>query len=145
MQKFVSLSCVIAAAFALPAMSDTDAKPGVAITVTYEGIPASKGHLITGLCADEKSYEVYDCENAMLEAKAGSLTHTFLDVKPGTYAVTALHDQNDNFKMDFKFWGPPKEKWGNSRNPLPRMGPALWKDIVFTVGDEDISMTVQMQ
>jgi uncharacterized protein (DUF2141 family) len=41
---------------------------------------------------------------------------TFEKVPDGYYAVTAYYDQNNNTKLDKRFWGMPKEAWGISNN-----------------------------
>jgi uncharacterized protein (DUF2141 family) len=44
-------------------------------------------------------------------------TCVFRNLPPGTYALVALHDENDNHKMDYNFIGMPKEGYGFSEDP----------------------------
>jgi uncharacterized protein (DUF2141 family) len=44
----------------------------------------------------------------------------FRDLPPGSYAVTVLHDENMNRKLDRKLFGIPREGYGASMNP-PKM------------------------
>ncbi len=132
-----------------PAMADPgpspDSTPAAArVHVTITGVPAAEGHLLVGLC-DADDYKDFSCKGSRLPASKGEMTHVFSDVAPGQYGVTVLHDRNDNGRMDFKFWGPPKEMWASSRNPAPRMGPSLWEDIVFTVDGADVTLDLRMQ
>jgi uncharacterized protein (DUF2141 family) len=41
----------------------------------------------------------------------------FQGLPPGEYAVVAMHDENDNGKMDYNFLGIPVEGYGFSNNP----------------------------
>ncbi|MFZ0887256.1 MAG: DUF2141 domain-containing protein [Candidatus Binataceae bacterium] len=41
----------------------------------------------------------------------------FEGLPPGTYAVAALHDENDNERMDYGFLGMPLEGYGFSSDP----------------------------
>jgi uncharacterized protein (DUF2141 family) len=41
----------------------------------------------------------------------------FQGVAPGEYAVVAMHDENDNGKMDYNFLGIPAEGYGFSDDP----------------------------
>ena len=41
---------------------------------------------------------------------------TFEDLPYGTYAITILHDENGNLKVDANFLGIPKEGYGFSNN-----------------------------
>jgi len=43
-------------------------------------------------------------------------TCVFKDVKPGVYAISAFHDENNNNDLDRNFLGIPKEDWCTSRN-----------------------------
>lgn len=43
----------------------------------------------------------------------------FDDVPPGTYAVSVIHDANNNGRFDTNFLGIPTEGYGASQNKLP--------------------------
>ena len=43
----------------------------------------------------------------------------FAKLKPATYAVAVLHDENGNGKMDKSFFGIPKEGYGASNDAKP--------------------------
>lgn len=43
----------------------------------------------------------------------------FVGVKPGSYAIAVLHDENNNDKMDKSFFGSPKEGYGVSNDAKP--------------------------
>jgi uncharacterized protein (DUF2141 family) len=47
---------------------------------------------------------------------SGTVTATFSDLAPGTYAVSTLHDENGNGKMDTNVFGIPREGWAVSNN-----------------------------
>ncbi|MEM9171408.1 MAG: DUF2141 domain-containing protein [Pseudomonadota bacterium] len=118
--------------------------PVTTVTVTLEGLPNSDGVVYVGLC-DERGWETFECDNAMLTPDPDGVSHTWEDVAPGTYGVTVLHDANRNGKMDFNFFGAPTEKWGSSNNPPPRMGRSKWQDVTFDVESEPVQMTIKMQ
>jgi uncharacterized protein (DUF2141 family) len=52
-------------------------------------------------------------------ARLTPLVITFKSLKPGSYAVTAYHDENKNNRLDSNFLGIPQEDWGMSNNPRP--------------------------
>jgi len=64
-------------------------------------------------------------------------------VKPGTYAVALVHDENANGKMDMRLF-LPREGFGFSRNPKIGMGPPKFKSAQFTVGADDTHYAVRM-
>jgi uncharacterized protein (DUF2141 family) len=46
----------------------------------------------------------------------GQVVRFTFNVKPGTYAVVILHDENANGEMDKTWYGKPKEGFGTSGN-----------------------------
>ena len=114
------------------------------VTIELSGLESREGVVFVGLCT-EAEYETFDCNNAMLKPDPDGVRHTFSDIAPGIYGVTVLHDANENGRMDFNFFGAPKEQWGASNNPPPRMGRSKWADVAFEVGAQPITLNIRMQ
>jgi len=57
----------------------------------------------------------------------------FENLPAGTYALTALHDENSNRKMDFRL-GLPREGVAFSNNAPVRFGPPAYSAVRFRVG-----------
>lgn len=49
-----------------------------------------------------------------------SLSVTFGDLPPGTYAVCAFHDRDGSGRLVENFLGIPQEEWGMSNDPRPK-------------------------
>lgn len=71
-------------------------------------------------------------------------TRIDVDVAPGRHAVSVLHDENGNGRLDTNLLGMPREGAGVSNNPPPRMGPPLFSDAVFLVPAVGRQIVVQM-
>ena len=56
---------------------------------------------------------------------------SFDSISPGKYAIQFFHDENENQKMDFSLIGIPKEKFGNSNNVKPILGPPKFEKMLF--------------
>ena len=69
----------------------------------------------------------------------------FPHVRPGTYAIALLHDENDNGKADRALGLMPKEGFGFSRDAKVRMGPPAFEDAAFTVDDAPVRQTIRMR
>ena len=78
-------------------------------------------------------------------AAARSLTFTFRDVKPGTYAVALLHDENNNGKADRALGMMPTEGFGFSRDAKVKMGPPKFRAASFMVKDEPVRQSIRMR
>ncbi len=101
------------------------------ITVNISGLDSNKGKLLVGL---------YDSKNTFLDKRFQSVIGeisektgqvVFKNVPKGVYAISFIHDENDNGKMDTNFLGIPKEDYGCSNNARGTMGPPKWKDAKF--------------
>jgi uncharacterized protein (DUF2141 family) len=57
----------------------------------------------------------------------------FEDLPPGTYAVVAFHDENDNGKLDTNWIGMPKEGIAASNNARGYFSPPKYKAAKFEV------------
>jgi uncharacterized protein (DUF2141 family) len=66
------------------------------------------------------------------------------DLPFGKYAVSILHDENDNKKLDTNFLGIPKEGFGSSNNPKSKFGPPKYKEALFEFKQGPHKMTIEM-
>jgi len=72
---------------------------------------------------------------------------TFAGFKPGTYAISVMHDLDKSGDLNTTFVGRPKEPWGVSNDvPARRFGPPLYKDCTFKYegGKKVIKIKLQM-
>jgi uncharacterized protein (DUF2141 family) len=67
-------------------------------------------------------------------AIGGDVTQcSFENVAPGTYAISVMHDENDNRKLDKNFFGVPTEGYGVSNNHTRALSAPTWEESRFTV------------
>lgn len=95
------------------------------LQIKVEGFKTNKGHILYILFdkaegfPDEPSSSVRQGKVPVKEAKEGFVLK---DLEPGKYAVSVIHDENDNDKLDTNFLGIPKEGVGFSNNPKLMFG-----------------------
>ena len=116
---------------------------GVSITVTIENVLNSNGKILAGLHTAETFMKGQGIDGYMNDAKTGEMTITFENVTPGTYAVSVLHDENNNRAMDFEDNGMPKENYGMSGNAM-EMGPPNFDSAKFEVTDKDLELKIRL-
>ena len=134
---FLTFALVLISAFSL-AQEDK----GVTITVTIDNVKNDKGEVVLSLHTSEtfmKGKGIQDVETAI---KDGKIAITFKNVLPGEYAVMALHDENNNKRMDFGDNGMPIESYGMSNNVMA-FGPPQYDDAKFKVGEEDLELSIR--
>ena len=101
------------------------------LTVNMAGINSDKGSLLVGIYKTEKSFLKKPFKSDIIKIINKKSTVVFKNIPKGTYAVSFVHDENDNKKMDTNFIGIPKEDFGCSNNATGFMGPPKYKDAKF--------------
>ncbi len=66
-----------------------------------------------------------------VDAEKGKTTFVFENVPYGEYAISLLHDKNENGKMDTNFVGYPQEGYGISNNKNPGFSMPKYEDAHF--------------
>ena len=131
---------------ALAAMAAPAAANEVTITVT--DLRSTKGVVRACMTTKEDIFPkcIKDPTSHRTVVPAGDkVTIRFSGVKPGSYAIALLHDENDNGKADRALGMMPKEGYGFSRDAPVRMAPPKFKDAVFDHGEEAQSLTIKMR
>jgi len=121
--------------------------PGVDVQVTVTGLRSEKG--LVQACLTSDPHRFPDCKG---DHSAHSLTvkasdHLVLDfgsVTPGRYAISLLHDENGNGRVD-RALIIPTEGFGFSRDAKLRMGPPSFKSAAFEVGRETVRQSIRMR
>ncbi|MFA7587082.1 MAG: DUF2141 domain-containing protein, partial [Novosphingobium sp.] len=87
----------------------------------------------------------HDASARRVKVPANSTTEIdFGPVPAGTYAVSLLHDENGNGKMDMAIM-IPREGFGFSRNPTITFGPPRFARAAFPVSAQAVRETVRMR
>lgn len=84
-------------------------------------------------------------KTAEVKAKEGYVMIVFQDVPEGDYAVSVLHDLNDNKKMDENLVGIPKEGFGFSNDAMGAFGPPTFRQCEFPVKKGSITTGVRLR
>ncbi|MDJ0978555.1 MAG: DUF2141 domain-containing protein [Erythrobacter sp.] len=118
------------------------------VVVTVTDIRSSKGVVRACLSADQDSFPrcKKDPEALRVRVPAGeTVTIRFSGVKPGSYGIAVLHDENDDGKANRVLGMMPKEGYGFSRDAPVRMAPPKFEDAVFEHKGEDQQLTIAMR
>ena len=79
-----------------------------------------------------------------LDASAGEVDFRFTGLAPGRYAVSVMHDENGNGKLDSNFIGMPTEGYGFSNDPRV-MRKATFDEAAFAVGADDATIELHLR
>ncbi|ELR69245.1 hypothetical protein C900_05316 [Fulvivirga imtechensis AK7] len=141
--KTLLFIAVFLAAGVLNAQSN-DTQRLVKLTVEVEGELPSRGKLLLTL---------FDSEAAWLKKEVKAMSIDVTSTKDyvfeieglpvGTYAVSIIHDENNNGKLDMGVMGP-EEGYGFSNNARSMFGPAPFHKAAMEV-PEDTKTTIQIK
>ncbi|MEO0867027.1 MAG: DUF2141 domain-containing protein [Cyanobacteria bacterium J06642_11] len=115
------------------------------LTVDISGLQDSQGQVClslfdrgTGFPSDRTKALQATCLPATETAA------TFSDLAPGSYAVSAYHDANDDNEFNRNFVGMPTEGFGFSQNPSALTGPPDFGEAVFLVAGTETQITIEL-
>ncbi|WP_347302539.1 DUF2141 domain-containing protein [Croceibacterium sp. TMG7-5b_MA50] len=124
---------------------------GVTVRVAVTALRNHDGVVMACMTTNEGLFPRCRGDTASYRANvpAGSapetVTITFTDVRPGTYAIALLHDENGNGKADRAISMIPREGYGFSNDAPVRMGPPKFDAAAFTVGAQPVRQTIRMR
>lgn len=116
------------------------------LTVNVSGFKNSKGlcklwlyNSAGGFPADEKKA----VKIVEVPITGASSHYVFEHLPAGTYAVSAMHDENGNHKFDTNFLGIPKEAYGNTNGARGGMsGPPTFDQAKITVPKNGLTAAI---
>ena len=123
------------------------ASSAATLEVNIYGLRSNKGNVLVCVTANPRFFP--DCSKdpaartAMVPAGA-SVRIEFGHVPAGRYAISLIHDENGNRKMDMAIM-MPKEGYGFSRDAPVRMAPPKFTDAVFALGAGTSRVTIKMR
>jgi len=121
--------CAILSALPLLAAAAT-------VEVHVTGVNAGKGTVNVAVC-DQARFLKQCVYSASVPARAGDNTVTVRGVPPGSWAVLAYQDENENGELDRNLIGIPSENYGFSRDARGKFGPPSFEDAAIPVRDSD--------
>jgi uncharacterized protein (DUF2141 family) len=76
--------------------------------------------------------------------QGSNVVFTLQDLPAGEYALSVIHDENDNGKLDTNFIGMPTEGYGFSNNPKV-MRKATFEEARFELAADGAAITVRLR
>lgn len=118
------------------------------IKININGIREKDGNIRLVFYKDSKSF---DEEKAFLIKEVskstlvnGHVTVTYTDIKPGTYGIAILDDENQNDKMDYGMI-LPKEGFGFSNYYHTGMTRPKFESFDFVLDKKDITVEIKLR
>lgn len=140
---------VAAMTFAAVAVADEPASPaGATITATVGQLRNRKGTLGCRLYTSPAGFPESSAGTVerRMPITGGTVRCEFARLPPGTYAISVMHDENDNRKLDKNLLGIPTEGYGVSNNHTHAMSSPTWEESRFVVeGGKSIALAITLR
>lgn len=135
-RSLVPICFLLAASEALGGSAKAEPPPekNNVLVVQVRGLRNANGLLLVLVFNSARGFP--DKPDKALRSQIVGLTATeqtvsFTGLEPGEYAVSFVHDENSNHKLDVNFLGIPKEGFGTSNNVRPTIGAPAYRDAKF--------------
>lgn len=135
------------AALLLTGAGDAPATPSLTLNLVLTGLRSNNGEV--RLCIWRHAERFPNCKRGedvrlMSAPAAAEVRVAVTDLLPGSYAVSVIHDENGNRKLDKNFMGIPTEGVGFSRNAAMTFGPPSFAKASFDASAEPVQ-TIRMK
>jgi uncharacterized protein (DUF2141 family) len=116
MRSFLASSALAVASLVSAALKVAASSSGE-VRVEIATLHSSKGHVLCTLFESEDAYrQLRPAMRVAVDPIQPVTTCIFREVAPGAYMISAVHDENDNGRLDKGLFGVPKEGYGVSNN-----------------------------
>jgi uncharacterized protein (DUF2141 family) len=124
----------------------TAGAPTDTLEVTLSGLRSAKGMVRLCITADARSFPkcANDPHAVKRSAPAGEQVIRIEGLAPGSYAMSVIHDENANGRLD-TIAGIPREGFGFSQNPGLGFGPPRFAAARFTLAGDANRQQVRMR
>jgi uncharacterized protein (DUF2141 family) len=114
------------------------------LTLEVTGIEQAKGHILVSVSNEKGNWMRKGIKAARVPAQLEKVTIKFDDLQEGEYAISVLHDANDDGKMNTNAVGMPTETYGFSNNATGNFGPATFEQAKFTLTAENKTVSIKL-
>jgi len=116
------------------------------LEVIVKDIKETKGNIRVGLFINEDSFLKEAAEGKVVKASGSQVTVRFENLKPGEYALSVIHDENENGELDSNVMGMPKEGFAFGNNAMGMFGPPSFEKAKLRIEDKkQVSQTITLK
>jgi uncharacterized protein (DUF2141 family) len=117
----------------------------VSLEINVNNIKSQKGSIRFGLFTTEKDYLKTALERKVVKASGKEVTVVFENLPPGDYALSVIHDENENGELDSNAFGIPKEGFAFGNNALGSFGPPPFEKAKITLTDQPVRQEIKLK
>lgn len=115
------------------------------LEVTVTNIRELKGSIRASVFTEKSAFLKDEYQGRVAKVNANSMTILFDNLPAGAYALSVVHDENENGELDSNFMGIPKEGFGFGNNALGRFGPPDFEKTVVKVTNASEKQSIALK
>ena len=115
------------------------------LEVTIVGIKEFRGSLRVGLFKNPDNFPGKAVAGKVVAVRGDSTAVVFEELVPGRYALSVIHDENDNGELDTNLVGIPKEGFGFGNNAMGTFGPPSFRKASIEVGSSPAKQIINLR
>jgi len=115
------------------------------LEIHVDNIKSKKGSIQFGLFTSEGDYLKNPVEKRVIKSTGKDVTVVFENLQPGDYALSVIHDENENGELDSNALGIPKEGFGFGNNALGSFGPPSFEKAKIKIADQDVKQDIKLK
>lgn len=115
------------------------------LEVSVTNIKSKKGTIRVGLFTSEKDFLKNATKGKVVKASVDGVTVVFEGLEPGEYAVSVIHDENENGELDTNMLGIPKEGFAFGNNTMGAFGPPSFDKAKVVISDQNIQQVIKLK
>jgi len=115
------------------------------LEVVVKKVKDGKGNVRVGIFKDEKTFLKTAAWGKVVKASAGEVKVVFESVPAGTYAVSVIHDEDENGELNSGMFGMPKEGFGFANDAMGTFGPPSFEKASVKVGNTSQTIAISMK
>ncbi len=117
----------------------------VMLDITVKNIKELKGSIRVGLFSNQKDFLKKAIEGRIVAVSESTLTVTFENLRPGDYALSVIHDENNNGELDKNVIGIPKEGFAFGNNAMGKFGPPSFKKSMVRIEKDPVKQILNLR
>jgi uncharacterized protein (DUF2141 family) len=115
------------------------------LEVVVKNVNEGKGNIRVGIFKNDETFLKDAWLGKVVKASTGEVKVVFENVPPGTYALSVIHDANENGELDSNMIGIPKEGFGFSNDAMGSFGPPKFEKASIKVGPDVKSVAITVR
>ena len=115
------------------------------IEINVNNIKSGKGSIRLGLFTTKEDFLKNAVARKVLKPEGKEITVIFENLPPGDYALSVIHDENDNGELDSNKLGIPKEGFAFGNNAFGSFGPPSFEKAKIMVTDQPVKQVITLK